>query len=116
MPGRPALEAQLSALDPVSAEAARLLRLSYFAPDLSPGDQSRMLALPPGLWVRNPAARWQRAGLRDGDLVTAVEGDPVCGPQTLLRWGSAKPPGAAVEIAVLRGGQTMHLSIPAPDR
>jgi hypothetical protein len=111
MPGRPALESQLSALDLASAEAARLLRLAYFVPDLPPERQNRMLTLPPGLWVHA-----SRAGLLDGDLITAVEGDAVCGPETLLRWASAKAPRSPVELTVLRGDQVMHLSIPAPDR
>ncbi len=57
MPGRPALQEQLATLDAVSAEAARLLRLSYFEPDLSSADQTAMLALPAGLWVRGVPGR-----------------------------------------------------------
>jgi hypothetical protein len=116
MPGRPALSDTLSTLDPVSAEAARLLRLSYFEPDLSSADQTAMLALPAGLWVRRVPGRLQASGLEPGDLITSVESDPAAGPQTLLRWASARAPGAPVHVAVRRGEQVVQLRIPAPER
>jgi len=116
MPGRPALQEQLSVLDPVSAEAARLLRLSYFEPDLSSAEQNAMLALPAGLWVRRVPGRLQASGLERGDLITGVESDPAAGPQTFLRWASARTPGAPVHIAVRRGEQVVQLKIPAPER
>ena len=121
MPGRPPLRAQLASLDPVSAEALRLLRLSYFDPDLSNARQSAMLALPAGLWVRAVPSRLRAAGLAPGDLITTVESDPAAGPQTFLRWASARTPGSPMKLTLLRGDQVhqpqiVHLDIPAPDR
>jgi hypothetical protein len=116
MPGRPALTDTLSTLDPVSAEAARLLRLSFFEADLLSAEQNAMLGLPAGLWVRRVPGRLEASGLERGDLITSVESDPAAGPQTFLRWASAKRPGAPVNITVRRGEQVVHLKIPAPER
>ena len=113
---RPALQERLAALDPVSAEAERLIRLSYFEPDLPPDRQTRMLALPTGLLVREVPDGLRATGLRAGDLVTRVESDAVCGPQTFLRWASARRPGSPLAVDVQRGDEIVHLRIPAPDR
>ncbi len=116
MPGRPALQEQLSSLDAVSVEAARLLRLSYFDPELSSARQNAMLSQPPGLWVTDLPGRLRATGLQVGDLITHIEGEAAAGPQTFLRWASSKKPGNPVSIEVRRGDQVLHLKIPAPDR
>jgi hypothetical protein len=116
MPGRPPLQAQLASLDPVSAEALRLLRLSYFDSELSNARQNAMLALPAGLWVRAVPSRLRAAGLEVGDLITSVEGDPAAGPQTFLRWASTKAPGSPIKLTLLRHDQIVHLAVPAPAR
>lgn len=113
MPGHPPLRVQLEAEDAVTAEATRLLRLSYFNADLPPNLQTTLLALPAGLWVRKVPRLLQAAGLEVGDVVTHVEDEPVVGPQTLLRWQAVALPGASLHVRVWRAGEHLHLTIPA---
>jgi hypothetical protein len=115
MPGRAALLVQLRGLDPASSEAERLLRLSYFEPDLAPDRQNAMLEQPAGLWVNEASGAWKQAGLQPGDLIASAEGDPVCGAQTLLRWANAKP-ADPLHLTVRRGLETVHLVVPLAER
>jgi serine protease Do len=55
-----------------------------------------------------PAAR---AGLRQGDVVTAVNGQRVGSPRGLIRAIAAAPPGNTVRLTVRRGGRDMDMSV-----
>jgi serine protease Do len=55
-----------------------------------------------------PAAR---AGLRAGDLVTAINGEPVGSTRELVRAVSAVNPGTVARLRVRRGNQTMELAV-----
>ncbi|MBV9785294.1 MAG: trypsin-like peptidase domain-containing protein [Acidisphaera sp.] len=55
-----------------------------------------------------PAAR---AGLRPGDVVTAVNGERVDSARTLIRAVSAATPGNAVRLTLRRQGRDMELSV-----
>ena len=60
-----------------------------------------------GLMIRevvedSPAAE---AGLREGDLITALDGEPVGSPAELAERIGALEPGARVELTLLRDGE-----------
>ncbi len=55
-----------------------------------------------------PAAR---AGLRQGDLVLAVDGLHVDTAQGLIKAVAATPPGNAVKLTVRRGGQNLEIPV-----
>ncbi len=58
----------------------------------------------PGL----PAAR---CGVRDGDLVTAVNGSPIQDSDALIREVGKYPVNAAVRLEILRGGRKIDLAV-----
>ena len=56
-----------------------------------------------------------KAGLRRGDLVIAVEDRPVDDPQALLEVVDAAPIGTPLPLKLLRNGREISLSVkPAP--
>ncbi|MEO8077233.1 MAG: PDZ domain-containing protein [Acidobacteriota bacterium] len=58
------------------------------------------------LWVDYPAAR---AGLRPGDVVEAINGEPITGPEDLdAAW---QPPNSALTLAVRRARVTREIAI-----
>ncbi len=58
--------------------------------------------------ANSPAAK---AGLQNGDVITAVGGAKVEGTNTLPTLMAAKKPGDKVELAVTRGTQTLTISV-----
>ena len=52
-----------------------------------------------------------RAGIRPGDVVLAVDGNPVGTAQGLIKAVAATPPGNAVRLTVRRNGQTVELPV-----
>jgi serine protease Do len=58
----------------------------------------------------SPAAA---SGLKAGDVIVALDGQPVLGARDLPRLVAGKPVGSAVEVAFLRGGkrQTVRLTL-----
>ena len=52
-----------------------------------------------------------RAGLRAGDLVTAVDGQPVASSRDLIRAVSAVTPGATVRLSLQRAGHPLELTV-----
>ncbi len=90
-----------------------------FAPrDLSP-DQAVQLGTADGgvavdnILVRSPAFE---AGIRPGDLVTALNGDPVKSAQELVSRVAALKPGADVELEGRRGHQPYKLKLKVIER
>jgi serine protease Do len=55
-----------------------------------------------------PAAR---AGLRPGDIVTALNGHPVDGARALIKGVALTPPGEVVRMSVRRGGRPLELNV-----
>lgn len=60
-----------------------------------------------------PAAR---AGLKRGDIVTAVNGTAVDGPRDLTRLVATAKPGTEVTIAILRAGQPTDVAVTLSQR
>ncbi len=61
----------------------------------------------------------EKAGLRKGDAIVAVEGQGIAGSDDLIRSISAKPPGSAVQLGIVRDGRERALTaqlIDRPDR
>jgi S1-C subfamily serine protease len=58
----------------------------------------------------------QKAGLREGDVVVALEGQPVAGVDDLLRMLSDVPAGVRAELTVLRGTEKLTLAIVPDER
>jgi serine protease Do len=53
----------------------------------------------------------QRAGLKAGDVVTAVGGTPVASPRELARAIGAARPGSAIGLSIQRGGTAQELRV-----
>ena len=66
-----------------------------------------------GLVVRSAGtgAAFRQAGLQEGDVVTAIGGRPVTGPNDLDRVSADFAGGGNIPITVERGGQTLPLAI-----
>ncbi|MDY0959082.1 MULTISPECIES: type II secretion system protein N [unclassified Sphingomonas] len=66
-----------------------------------------------GLVVRSQGsgAAFRAAGLREGDIVTALGGRPVTGPGDLDRLAADFAQGGSLSITVERGDQTLPLSL-----
>lgn len=71
-----------------------------------------------GLVVRRQGegTAFAAAGLRDGDVVTALGGKPVTGPEDLERLRRDYPAGGAIPITVERGGDTLALTLKVAPR
>jgi S1-C subfamily serine protease len=72
-------------------------------------------ALVANVTAKSPAAR---GGLKTGDLVTAIDGQPVDDPNAFDYRFATKPLGGSAQVSVLRSGREAKLSIAlesAPD-
>jgi serine protease Do len=71
-----------------------------------------------GVFVRqvSPHTPAERAGFREGDIITAFNGKPVKDGEELVGLVSQTPVGSHVPVAVLRDGKTMDLTIEVGDR
>ncbi|MHB1843749.1 MAG: PDZ domain-containing protein [Deltaproteobacteria bacterium] len=113
--GHPALDVLLARLGPVDREAALLDRILYFEPSAPPARAGLFSRLPQGLYVdhvRSPAAK--ASGIRAGDLIVEIEGEPAAGEQTLRRWMTINGAGQSVRVVVLRDGARKTLALPCP--
>ncbi|MBW6400570.1 trypsin-like peptidase domain-containing protein [Roseomonas sp. HJA6] len=61
-----------------------------------------------GVERNSPAAR---AGLRQGDLVTALNGEAVATSRALVRGVAVLPPGETVRLTLLRGGRQQEIAV-----
>jgi Do/DeqQ family serine protease len=98
---RPWLGAKLQAVTPEIAEGLNLKR--------------PVGALINNVAPRSPAAR---AGLRTGDLIIDVDGQPIEDANAFEYRFATKPLGGQAQVAVIRGGREVKLAIPletAPD-
>jgi serine protease Do len=64
----------------------------------------------------SPHTPAERAGFREGDIITAFNGKPVKGGEDLVGLVSQTPVGSRVPVAILRDGKTMDLTIEVGDR
>lgn len=77
-----------------------------FIPRLDGGRVSGLVVRPQGSGVA-----FRAAGLREGDIVTALGGRPVTGPGDLDRLASDFAQGGSLSITVERGDQTLPLAL-----
>ncbi|GAM00675.1 type II secretion system protein N [Sphingomonas parapaucimobilis] len=104
--GAPSVQAPGS-VPPAGGVAIAQLRSDIgFIPRLDGGRVS-------GLVVRSQGsgAAFRAAGLREGDIVTALGGRPVTGPGDLDRLAADFAQGGSLSITVERGDQTLPLSL-----
>jgi serine protease Do len=92
---RAVLGVQVRPITPEDAEVYRLPRISGVLVQDFEGD--------------SPA---QRAGLREGDVIVAVNGQAVEGVGELQRRVTGYKPGETVTLEVIRGGQSRNLRVP----
>ncbi|GGC54032.1 hypothetical protein GCM10011504_35550 [Siccirubricoccus deserti] len=78
--------------------------------DLVPGDgrNARRGVLVAGIERNSPAGR---AGLRQGDIVVAINGDRVDTSRALVRSVAAVPPGHTLRLTVVRDGRERELPV-----
>ncbi|MBM6578361.1 PDZ domain-containing protein [Microvirga sp. SRT01] len=86
--------------------ASRIRQEIGFIPRLDGGRISGLIVRPQGSGIV-----FQKAGLREGDVVTSIGGRPVSGPGDLDRVTADFAGGGNVPITVERGQQTLSLSI-----
>src|SRR5262249_55998879 len=58
----------------------------------------------------------ERAGMKDGDIIVAVDGKSVDTTETLIQMISAHRPGDTVGLGVLRDGRNVNLKVKLADR
>jgi serine protease Do len=58
-----------------------------------------------------PGSPAERAGIKRGDIIVQVNGQPVAGPPELTRRIAGTPPGARVSVGVVRGREPTTLSV-----
>ena len=63
-----------------------------------------------------PGQAADQAGLKRGDIITAIDGKPVTSSDEVVRLISASAPGSKVKISVLRDGKPVNLSANLGDR
>ncbi|WP_174291432.1 type II secretion system protein N [Sphingomonas bacterium] len=106
VPGAPAARPVGAA--PIAAPAVvRLQSEIGFVPRLAGGRISGL-----AVHAQGSGAVFRQAGLREGDVVTAIGGRPVSGPADLDRVATDYAGGGNVPVVVERGTQTLSLSIP----
>jgi hypothetical protein len=106
--GRPSLRERMREMDPVLADLERVNLYRYFDPEATPHALHDRMRLPGGLLVES--ARGEAEGLLlPGDVVTAVNGQPVVGPQVLQRAAQLRP--GRLELRVARGASRLDVPV-----
>ncbi len=103
VPGAPPIAGQ-AAPSPIAANQIR--NEIGFIPRIDGGRISGLVVRPQGT-----GSLFRTAGLREGDVVTAIGGRPVTGPQDLDRVTADFAGGGNIPITVERGTQTLALAI-----
>jgi putative serine protease PepD len=69
---------------------------------------AEQFGVPTGRYLRvvTPGGPADRAGLKEGDVVTAIEGRPMNSPESLFLATVGKKPGDQVKVQYSRGGAT----------
>ncbi|MBB3454002.1 serine protease Do [Rhizobium sp. BK313] len=75
--------------------------------------ESLGLSEPSGALVVSPqdGSPGQKAGIKNGDVVTAVNGDPVKDPRDLARRIGAMQPGSKVDVSLWRDGKAQSVTV-----
>ncbi|MBB4568278.1 serine protease Do [Rhizobium leucaenae] len=75
--------------------------------------ESLGLSEPSGALVVSPqdGSPGQKAGIKNGDVVTAVNGDPVKDPRDLARRIGAMQPGSKVDVSLWRSGKAQSVTV-----
>jgi putative serine protease PepD len=99
-------------IDPVKAELAALesgqtVEHPYLGASLQDASINQQGAQVQGVAAGSPAAA---AGLRAGDLITALDGSAVEGPSQLVDDLAALKPGDKVTLTLTRGSKTINLT------
>lgn len=84
-----------------------------------PGEIAQRLGLPRGLFVESvaPGGPADRAGLRAGDVVTQVNGEPAVSADQVTVAELAARSGRGIELVYLRGSASATATVmPAPVR
>ncbi|MBU1253463.1 Do family serine endopeptidase [Qipengyuania sp. DY56-A-20] len=63
-----------------------------------------------------PGEGAERAGIRPGDIVVSVNGQPVTPDQTLSFLVANIPPGETIPVELIRGGERMRVNVPVGRR
>lgn len=106
-PGTPLLPAGAPPVAGQPAIRATQIRSEIgFIPRIDGGRVSGLVVRPQGT-----GTLFRTAGLREGDVVTAIGGRPVTGPQDLDRVTADFAGGGTIPITVERGTQTLALAI-----
>ena len=92
--------------DSAPATIGRLRQEIAFSPRIDDGRISGLIVRPQG-----SGALFHQAGLRDGDVVTAIGGRPVTGPQDVDRIAKDFAGGGTIPLTVERGSTTLPLSL-----
>jgi serine protease Do len=71
------------------------------------------LAETAGAFVNEPqtGSPGEKAGIKTGDVITAVDGETIKGPKELARKIGSMDPGKTVEVSVWRDGKAMSLGV-----
>ena len=85
-------------IEPVTSDVAEAIGLSEAAGALINGQQ-------------NQDSPGYKAGLKDGDVVPAVDGDPIKGPTELARKIGSMEPGKAIDLSVWRDGKSISIKV-----
>jgi putative serine protease PepD len=88
-------------------EAGKTIRHAYLGVATSTADSASPGALAQSVTRSGPAAD---AGLRSGDVVTAIDSTPIHGTNDLVAAIAAHQPGDHVQLTVRRGSQTVKLT------
>lgn len=105
---RPTLLAELTKLDPLSADVLLDSRIRYAAPSVDEDTLRRLYrAKRGGVVVLSVEEQARKAGLEVGDVITAVDDQPVLGPQVLERQLRKAGPGR-LSLRFDRSGVERH--------
>ncbi len=75
--------------------------------------ESLGLAEPQGALVIAPQkdSPGEKAGIKEGDVITAVDGDPIKGPKELAKLIASTTPGTEVEVSIWRDGKATSVKL-----
>jgi hypothetical protein len=108
--GRPAYSEEIKKADILDQDLLTDARMRFFLPAVDDTTLGKLKRLPGGLFVTRLSPSGNKAGLRAGDLVVEVKGEPAH-PQTLHRVLRTTGTGKTVPLKVLRGGETVTLAL-----
>jgi general secretion pathway protein C len=106
IPGEPALPNAPNAKGGGALSPAQLRADIGFIPRVDGGKISGLVVRPQG-----SGAAFRQAGLREGDVITAINDRPVTGQGDIEQLGAQLGKGGTVPVTVMRGDDTLSLTI-----